>query len=225
MNRRDYLRTATAVGLTGSVAGCTGLLDGGGNPNVTLGEPDREVDASSEDLPYPAWGQKVPDVSLPAPVDDRTVDLRSIDTPSLLTFFYSHCNTVCPVLISAMRNVQTHSLNEGYADEVAFFPTTFDPARDDADRFRAYADEMNVDTDAGNWHFLRPESKDRAKAVVQEQFGVRFDRTEPDDMDMYMFAHSALTFLVNADGYVERAYRSKSPDADQILSDLETVRA
>jgi len=223
MNRRDYLRTATAVGLAGGVAGCAGVLSGDGNPNVTLGEPDREVD--SEDLPYPAWGQQVPAVTLPAPVEDRTVDLRTVDKPSVVTFFYSHCNTVCPVLISTMRNVHTHSLNEDYADEVAFFPTTFDPERDDADRLRTYADEMNVDADAGNWHFLRPESPDRAKSVVGEQFGVAFERTHPEEMDTYMFTHSALTFLVNADGYVERAYRTKGPEAEQIIDDLETVRA
>ncbi|WP_276300550.1 SCO family protein [Halorussus lipolyticus] len=225
MNRRDYLRTATAVGLAGSVAGCTGFLGSDGNPNVTLPRPDRENDVDSETLPYPAWGQRVPDVSLPAPLDDRTVELRSVGKPMVLTFFYSHCQTVCPVLVSAVRNVHTHSLNQGYADEVAFFPTTFDPERDDAERLRTYAEEMNVDVDAGNWQFLRPESKDRAKAVVQDEFGVAFERTHPDEMEKYMFTHSALTFLVNAEGYVERAYRSKSPDAKQIRSDLETVRS
>jgi len=223
MNRRDYLRTVTALGLSSGIAGCAGVLDSDGNPNVTLPEPDREVDG--EDLPYPAWGQQVPDVTLPAPRADRTVELRSVDEPSVLTFFYSHCNTVCPVLISTMRNVHTHSLNEGYADQVTFFPTTFDPQRDDADRLGTYADEMNVDPDAENWQFLRPESRDRAKSVVQEQFGVAFERTEPEEMDMYMFTHSALTFLVNADGYVERAYRSKSPDAERIIDDLDTVRS
>ncbi|WP_135805718.1 SCO family protein [Halorussus marinus] len=221
MDRREYLRTAAAVGLAGGTAGCASVLDS--NPNVALGEPDREFD--SEDAPYPAWGQRIPDVALPAPLDDRTVELRAIDRPSVLTFFYSHCNTVCPVLLSTMRNVHTHTLNEGYADEVAFFPTTFDPARDDADRLRTYADEMNVATDADNWAFLRPASEDRATQVVQEQFGVMFERTEPEDMDMYMFTHTALTLLVNADGYVERAYRTDSPDAERILSDLETVRS
>ncbi|ERG97770.1 MAG: hypothetical protein J07HQX50_01798, partial [Haloquadratum sp. J07HQX50] len=87
-----------------------------------------------------------------------------------------------------------------------------------------YADEMNVDADHENWHFLRPASKERAKTVVQDQFGVFFQRTEPEDMDLYMFTHSALTLLVNADGFIERAYRSKSPDEETILSDLNTVR-
>lgn len=221
MNRRTYLRTAAAAGVAGSVAGCTTLLDS--NSNVALDEPDRDFD--SEDLPYPAWGERVPGVSLPDPLTGETVELRSADEPSVLTFFYSHCNTVCPVLISTLRNLQTHALNEGYGDEVSFFAVTFDPARDDADRLRAYAAEMNVDLDAGNWQFLRPESEERAKQVVQEQFGVMFERTEPEDMDMYMFDHAAQTLLVNADGYVERAYRTDSPDEAELRSDIETVRA
>ncbi|USZ68987.1 SCO family protein [Halorussus salilacus] len=220
MDRREYLRTATAVGFAGSVAGCAGLLDS--NPNVTLDEPDREFD--SEDLPYPAWGEQVPDVSLADPLTGETFHVRDADDPSVLTFFYSHCNSVCPVLISTVRDVHTHALNEGYADEVVFLPVTFDPERDDEERLRAYADEMNVDADADNWHFLRPDSEAEAEQVVEEQFGVMFERTEPEDMDMYMFNHASLTFLVNADGYVERAYRTESPDETEIISDLETVR-
>ena len=219
MRRRTYLQVAATLGAAG-LAGCS--ASGAGNPDVVLPEPDREFDSS--DLPYPAWGERLPDVTLPAPLADREVALRSVDRPQLLTFFYSHCNSVCPVLISALRNVQTHALNEGYGDEVAFHPTTFDPERDDADRLRTYGEEMNVDLAAGNWRFLRPASIGRAEEVVGEQFGVSFERTHPEGMDMYMFAHAALTLLVNADGYVERAYREKQPDPETMTADLETVR-
>jgi protein SCO1/2 len=126
--------------------------------------------------------------------------------------------------MATARNVQAHAANNGYADAVSIHPITFDPQRDTADRLGAYAGEMNVDADAPNWQFLRPESKARAKAVVQEEFGVRFERTHPEDMEMYMFAHTSLTLLVNADGYVERAYRSKSPDEQRIIDDLREVR-
>lgn len=101
---------------------------------------------------------------------------------------------------------------------------TFDPTCDTADRLGAYADEMNVDADSDNWQFLRPASKQRAKAVIQDKFGAVFQRTEPADMDMYMFTHTALTLLVNAGGFVERAYRSKSPEEETIISDLKAVR-
>jgi protein SCO1/2 len=220
MRRRRFLATAGASASAVGLAGCLGFGDA--NPDVALSEPDREYESS--DLPYPAWGEQIPDVTLPAPLDGGPVRLREVSKPSLLTFFYSHCNTVCPVLISALRNVQTHAMNEGYDDDVVFYPTTFDPERDDAERLRTYGGEMNVAVDESNWHFLRPESKARAKDVVQEQFGVSFQRTHPDNMDMYMFTHAALTLLVNADGYVERAYRSKSPDPQRIIEDLSKVR-
>lgn len=219
MKRRTFLRGAAGAGLVGT-AGCLGVGDS--NSDVVLPEPEREL--TSEDLPYPAWGQRIPDVTLPDPIGGGEVSARSVETPALYTFFYSHCNTVCPVLIQSMRNVQAHSIEGGYVDDVLFFPVTFDPERDDAERLEAYADDMNVALGAGNWHFLRPESVERATATVDEQFGVSFDRTQPEDMDSYMFTHSAMTYLVNPAGYVERAYRTKSPDPERVIDDLETVR-
>jgi protein SCO1/2 len=221
MDRRRYLAAVGSVAAVGGTAGCLGSL-AGGNPNVVLSEPDRQFD--SEDVPYPAWGEQVPDVSLPAPLESGELALRDVSKPALVTFFYSRCQTVCPVLIGTLRNVQAHAANNGYADDVTIVPITFDPQRDDAQRLQRYAKEMNVDASADNWTFLRPPSKERAKDVISEQFGVVFQRTHPEDMDMYMFAHTSLTLLVNADGYVERAYNTKSPKEDTVLSDLQEVR-
>src|SRR5699024_5737642 len=200
LQRREYLQGAVAIGATGVAAGCLGLAETNGN--VTLSEPDREFESS--DVPYPAWDEKIPDVTLPAPLDQKKITLRNVDKPRLLEFFYSHCQTVCPVLTSTMRNVQTHALNNDYGDQFEIFPITFDPERDDAERLATYADEMNVNTDAGNWHFLRPESKARAKKILTDKFGFEFKRTHPENMDMYMFAHMPLILLVNGDDYVER---------------------
>lgn len=237
MQRRSYLQGLTALGFVGT-AGCLGATES--NPNVVLAEPDRQF--SSSDVPYPAWGEKIPDITVPAPLENRQVSIRTVENPRLLTFIYTYCPTVCPVLTSAMRNVQTHALNTGYGDQVEFVPLTFDPARDTADRLRQYAKKMNVDTAAGNWHFLRPKSKDRAEQVIQEQFGVAFQKqsTTPStessqnqtesgdghhhDHGDYKFVHTPMTMLVNADDYVERAYRTKSPNAEQIIADLKKVR-
>jgi protein SCO1/2 len=222
MRRRTVLRSAGSIAGVAALSGCLSVFGTGSNPDVALDESDRQFESS--DVAYPAWGERVPDVTLAAPLDSREVSVRSVSKPALLTFFYSHCQTVCPVLISTFRNIQTHAANNGYASEVTFLPVTFDPARDTVDRLQTYADEMNADADADNWHFLRPESRKRAKAVVEDRFGVVFQRTEPEDIDTYMFTHSALTLLVNGDGYVERAYRSKSPDEETIIADLKQVR-
>ncbi len=237
MQRRSYLKALTMFGVVG-IGGCLGLDDS--NPNVVLTEPDRQF--SSSDTPYPDWGEKTPDVTVPAPLENRQISIRTVEKPRLFTFFYSNCPSVCPVLISTMRNVQTHALNNGYGDQVEFFPLTFDPTRDTAEQLRQYSEKMNIDPDTANWHFLRPKSEARAKQIIQEQFGVTFQKQyrnpstgsnhnqtqtgeQPNhNHGKYKFLHTPLTLLVNSDEYVERAYRTKSPDPEQIISDLKKVR-
>jgi protein SCO1/2 len=218
MDRRTYLGalSATALGVT---AGCLG-----GDPNTTLGEPDRPEGVTSEALAYPAWGERIPDVTLPDPVTDERIDLRGVDRPALVSFFYSNCMSVCPRLVSALREVQIHSIQNDYADEVGIYPITFDPQRDTASTLRDYGEQMNVDLSAGNWHFLRPESRERAKDVLEGEFGFVFERTEPEDGEQYMFNHIGLVLLVNADGYVERAYRGQEGQEGTYIEDLRRVR-
>ncbi|MFC6962344.1 SCO family protein [Halocatena marina] len=220
MKRRIFLGSLATIGTVGTLGGCLGLADP--NPNVTLGEPDRQFDSS--DVPYQAWGERVPDVTIPAPVDSRSVSLRTVDTPTVITFFFSHCMTICPVLISALRNVQTDAMNNGYANQVTFLPITFDPARDHAQRLQAYAEEMNIADGAGNWYFLRPDSEQSATQIIQKEFGVMFEKTPTKKQSGYMFTHTPLTLLVNADGYVERAYKTKSPAQETIIDDLAKLR-
>jgi len=223
MRRRTFLATLGVVGTGAGTAGCLGGVGANDrHPDVVLPEPDREFDSS--ELPYPAWGQRVPAETVPAALSSQRVSFRTVDEPSLITFFYSHCQTICPVLISTLRNVRAHARNNGYAGDVSFLPVTFDPARDTAQRLRTYAEEMNVAADGDGWRFLRPQSGERATEVVQAAFGVHFERTEPEEMDKYMFSHASMTLLVNGDGFVERAYRTKSPDEDQIVEDLTAVR-
>jgi protein SCO1/2 len=222
MDRRTYLGTLSATAL-GATAGCLGV--GGGNPNTTLGEPDRPDGVTSEALSYPAWGEQVPDVALPDPLTGERIRLREVDRPALVSFFYSNCMSICPRLVSALREVQIHSVQNDYADEVGFYPITFDPQRDTAARLREYAGKMNVDLDVGNWHFLRPDGRERAKAVLEEEFGFAFKRNQPDDGGKYMFTHIGLVLLVNADGYVERAYRDREGTEGRYIEDLERVRS
>jgi protein SCO1/2 len=223
MNRRSFLASGSALGVA-ATAGCLGTVGfGDANPNVALGAPDRTGDVTSEDLPYPAWGQRVPDVTLPAPLSGRNVSFRDVDRPFLTTFVFTHCMTACPVLLSTLREVQVHSVQEGYADGVAFYPVTFDPARDDAEALRAELEQFNVDTSAGNWQFLRPETAARATEVVTDEFGVTFQRQAVED-GPDMFVHLSLIVLVNADGYVERAYRGQETDEGRIIADLRRVR-
>lgn len=179
MDRRQYLRRAVAgvtVG-TAASAGCLSLGGGSssGSANTILPKPD--LDAAPEKYPYPEWSQPLPEVTLPAALAGREVTTTEFDTPLALTFIFTNCQTACPVLTLALQRAQQDAIDGGYADAVNFAEISFDPARDTPEAFREYADERHVNLDAGNWYFLLPESEQRAKQVVTEEFGVFFEKT------------------------------------------------
>ncbi|WP_135662593.1 SCO family protein [Halorhabdus rudnickae] len=215
MHRREYLG-ALGTGVVTATAGCVG-----GDSDTYLREPDTGYEPA--DVRFPGHGQRLPDVTVSDPLAGETVETTGGEGDSLVTFFYSHCQTVCPRLISALRNVQMRAIDEGHIDATRFLAVTFDPERDDAERLESYADRMDVSLTEG-WRFLRPDTPEDAKRVVQGEFGVSFDRTHPEDMDMYMFNHFALILLVNADDYVERAYTGSTPRWQDVYADLETLR-
>jgi protein SCO1/2 len=223
MERRRFLQTVAATGAL-STAGCLGYV-GLGSSDTYLDDPENQQ-IRSANLPYPAYGQQLPEVTLEAPLAGRDVTTTAFDDKLVLvTFFYTYCNSICPFLISSLREVQTAAIEGGYGDDVVFLPITFDPARDTADRFREYADQMNVNLDAGNWYFLRPDGKQRAKAVVEDTFGVTFERAGPPSDSMYMFNHLGLVVFANEMGYVERAYTGDDPKGGRILDDVKQVRS
>ncbi|WP_335999306.1 SCO family protein [Halorientalis halophila] len=179
MERRQYLRTAVggAAG-TLALAGCLG--SGDENPNVKLSKPDLQTDP--EDYPFPAWGQQIPSVTVPDALGGGTVTTTDYEKPLALTFVFSNCQTACPILTRALVAAQREAADGGWSDAVEFAEITFDPARDTPERLAEYADERSVDLDAGNWTFLRPESEARAKTVVQDEFGVFYEKIPPGEM-------------------------------------------
>jgi protein SCO1/2 len=230
-DRRTVLRAvgATAVGV--SVAGCLGIRDS--RPEGTVLSPPENYDRRKElDLPYPKYGESLPEVTVPAPLHDREVTTTEFvgERHAMLTFVYTSCVTVCPGLTTTLRRVQADSIDEGYADEFAFMPVTFDPEQDTPEAIDEYCDSMGVNREVDNWYFLRPETPDRAKAVVEETFGVAFEGGEMEGGhgdghggSNRHFQHAALILLVNEDGIVERAYNGGPPETGTEIDDARTL--
>lgn len=228
MDRRTYLRGAAAAG-TAFVAGCLGRAD----DETVLGEPE-DQGADSEDLPYPAYGEQFPGSTLPDPLADREVSTSEFEGERavLMTFLFTQCpDGVCPALAQVLRHAQADAVESGYADDLALLATTFDPERDTADVLREYGEQQGVDHDAGNWHFLRPGSEERAREVVTETYGVEYRRVDPHetegdhsghDLGEYTFDHYPITYLVNHGGYVERAYAG-IPETSRVVEDVGAV--
>jgi len=244
MHRRAFVKTGIAATGT-ALAGCLGTGEEG-SPDTVLGPPDREVEVDPEALSYPAYGEALPDVTLPSPLHDREISTREyVDSrETLLTFVFTRCGGPCPAQTAALARTQQEASQDGYQDEVAFMPTTFDPEYDTPERLREFSEINGADPTAENWQFLRPETDERAKSVIGANgvFGLGFQQSEgdggghggdPDQGEVLepdeegentSFIHTNLLLLVNRDGFVERAYTPQPPRPDVVIDDLETVR-
>ena len=244
MDRRTYIRSFGVAGIA-AAAGCldsvTSVVDDGSAEGTVLGPPEQDLSAAS----HPSYGDEFPSFSLPDPLLGEEVSPEQFegDRALLMTFVYTNCHDdSCPMLLSRLVHAQEAAAENGFEDEVAFLAMTFDPERDTEDTLREEGELQGADLEAGNWHFLRPESYDEAETVLYEQFGLQLDQTgleehdhdDHDDHDHgeddhgeddeYDIIHYNLILLVNKDGIVERAYpNAASVEWSVITGDLEEV--
>jgi protein SCO1 len=247
MDRRAYLASVATAG-TLSVTGCLG-----DDSSTALARPE-DQSADSEDYPYPAHGEGLPEVTVPSPLHDREVSTTEFvgERETLLTFVFTRCPGPCPALTATLAQVQAHAATEGYTDEVALLPITFDPEHDEREVLREFS-EANGASVEGNWQFLRPDGPEAAEDVVTNTFGVPFEEVPLEEAeeahddhgdhdeehgnddhgghddhdhgeDGTSFVHANLLLLVNRDGYVERAYDGPPPAPTDVLDDLDAVR-
>jgi protein SCO1/2 len=225
MNRRTFLGTSAALGGLGGLAGCLGVLGESGAAGTVLGPPERDLSEAA----HPSYGDDMPAFTVPDPITGEDVSVASFEGSRtvLWTAFYTHCpDGVCPALILRLRRAQAAAAEGGYGDEAAFLPLTFDPERDTAAVLREYAGQQGVDLDAGNWHFLRPESYEAGKALLDDSFGLVIEKVPAEQYENleYQFPHYGLILLVNDEGIVERAYpNGPQTDIERLVSDFEQV--
>ena len=147
----------------------------------------------------------------------QSVSLESLKGDVVvLTFLYTNCPDVCPIVTSRLREVQT--LLESDADEARFVAVSVDPERDTIESAREYLDKWEL---SANWHFLvgdRPELEEVWKAYYVDpavsdhnplESGQASQTREPkgaidalsaEIAKRYLVIHSTPVFLIDRDG-------------------------
>jgi protein SCO1/2 len=121
--------------------------------------------------------------------DGRPFDLASMRGRPVLVFFgYTHCPDVCPTNLADVRDAR--KLIDG---EVGVVFVTVDPARDDAAAMKQYVDYYQ----AGYIGLTGTDDEIRATAGA---WGVSYAKVEAGSASGYAMAHTADTFLVDAEG-------------------------
>ena len=134
----------------------------------------------------------------------------------VLTFLYTNCPDVCPIVTSRLREVQT--LLESDADDARFVAVSVDPERDTIESAREYLDKWGL---SANWHFLvgdRPELEEVWKAYYVDpavsdhdplESGQAGPTPEPrgaidalsaEIAKRYLVIHSTPVFLIDREG-------------------------
>jgi protein SCO1 len=131
----------------------------------------------------------------------------------LLTFTYSTCAEVCPLISAAMVTLQQR-LTAAERQQVFFLSVTAQPDVDTPAVLHAYAHRLGVDL--ASWAFVT--GHPQAVQAVWQAFGLMVKPRAKGVVD-----HPAWTFLIDRDGMVQYRYLGGLLEVETILEDMRTL--
>jgi protein SCO1 len=127
-----------------------------------------------------------------------------------LTFIYTECPDICPMLTQKMVDVQDE-LGPRFGSKITFVSISLDPEHDTPEVLKDYARFWG--TKPEGWSFLTGSLE--AIREVTRGYGVFFAKTEDGSVE-----HSQLTTLVDADGQMRVQYLGARFDPEEFRRDL-----
>jgi protein SCO1/2 len=127
-----------------------------------------------------------------------------------VTFIFTSCADVCPMLTDTMVRVQDN-LGSLFGSRIAFMSITVDPERDTPTVLKQYA--RNCGADLKGWAFLTGDPQSIRE--VGKKYGIFARRTVVGEIE-----HLALTSLIDAKGSLRVQYLGALFDPEEFRNDL-----
>jgi protein SCO1/2 len=127
-----------------------------------------------------------------------------------VTFIYTGCPDICPLVTQKMVEVQ-NALGAEFGAKIAFVSITLDPEHDTPAVLKDYAQSWGAKPNG--WMFLT--GSPAAVRDVTRRYGVFFAKKEDGSVD-----HTQLTTLVDADGQMRVQYIGWRFNPDEFRHDL-----
>jgi protein SCO1 len=127
-----------------------------------------------------------------------------------VTFIYTGCPDICPLLTQKMVDVQD-ALGADFGAKIAFVSISLDPERDTPEVLKDYAQFWGANL--AGWSFLT--GSPEAVRDVTRRYGVFFAKKEDGSVD-----HTQLTSLIDADGQLRVQYLGARFDPEEFRQDL-----
>jgi len=224
MDRRSFCKTAGALESSPALPAVS-VCSVTPAPRVLSSAPDQDLSEAS----FPSYGDEMPEFTVPDPIRNEEISTAQFEGERAVLW------------TSFTRTVRTGSVPPSFSGSVAgrkppprrgtaiksrFSPPRSIPSATPPKRSASMPGQQGVDLDAGNWHFLRPETYERAQEIHDEHFGLKIEKTPADDIENleYRFPHYGLIILANKRGIIERAYpRGPKTDIERLVDDLKRV--
>ena len=166
-------------------------------------------DAPPTEMRLPGVGP-APDFDLISQ-DGRRVTLADFHGQVLaVTFIFTSCPDVCPMLTSTLAQVQ-QMLGSDFGKTVAFVSITIDPENDTPTVLREYAEAFSADL--RGWAFLTGDPT--ALQDVARGYGVFAEKAVGGTID-----HTLLTSIVDPKGMIRVQYIGYRFDPEEFRTDL-----
>ena len=140
---------------------------------------------------------------------------------TLITFIYTHCPDVCPVITANMKNIQSEMAD---TTGVRFVEITFDPARDTPSVLADYKELYRL-----NEQFTlltgRPAEIDSllsSLSIVAEK--IPADSTGKDSSG-YTMKHSNTIYIMDDQGRIRKEYPANVIPPEHVVEDLQKIRS
>ena len=130
-----------------------------------------------------------------------------------VTFIYTSCPDVCPMLTDKMARVQDE-LGPDFGSKIAFVSITTDPERDTPEVLKGYAEAFEANL--AGWSFLTGEPA--AVLDVAHRYGVAVAKAADGQVD-----HTMLTTLIDRQGTMRVQYLGYRFDEEEFRHDLQSL--
>ena len=151
----------------------------------------------------------------------------------VLTFLYTYCPDVCPIITSQLRDVQDQLPDDGSG--VEFVAISVDPERDTVESAQDYLKRWKIDEEwqylVGDratlepiWesYFVDPYAEDSGGQVATPEPRGAVDALSAAITERYLVIHSAPVFLIDAEGR-RRVVFTSPLNPEEIVQDVTTL--
>jgi protein SCO1/2 len=128
----------------------------------------------------------------------RHVDSTSFDSVSILTFLFSNCTNVCPIVVSNIK--QSLNTNSKY-EKIPVIIISVDPEHDSDESVQKYMDKWELDN---NWYYITG-SESTLQTIWKDYYinpqAIRGQKSITQALKMRnKIAHTSPVFILNREG-------------------------